>query len=338
MTEGRSLALRLARWLNWDPAPVEPVPVVEEGPARPLRRGEPFRVLSWNVQFCATRRGWFFYDGGPDVHVHPADRADGLAAVARVMREADADLVLLQEVDRRSARTGRVDQWAALRETVGPAAWATTPYHRSLYVPHPPRRPLGRVDLHLAIASRHGLAGARRLALPPLAEPPIRAAFNLHRALLTAEVPVDGGPPLAVAVTHLSAFSRGDGTLPRQVAILADWMEARRTAGQPFVLGGDLNLLPPGDSPARLGAEAAEYADHPNPLERLIPRFRSVVPPERLLDPAARTYYPPRAPVPDRVLDYVFVGEGVEVDEAGPMATGPDVSDHLPLLARLRLR
>lgn len=305
---------------------------------RPLRRGEELRLLSWNLQFCATRRWHFFYDGGPDVHVDVASVRAGVEAVGGTLAAQRADLVLLQEVDRGSARTGRVDELAALREACPHAAWASTPYHRSRCVPHPPRRPLGRMHMDLAVLSRFALGAGRRLALPPLREPWLRRQFNLQRAILAVDVPVEGGPALSVAVTHLSAFSRGDGTMPLQVAALAAWMEARRAEGRPFVLAGDLNLLPPGDDPARLGAEAVEYADRPNPVEALIPRFRSAVPPERLLDPASRTYLPPGASAPDRVLDYLFVSDDLEVIEAGPLAVEPWVSDHLPLLARLRLR
>lgn len=333
------LAEGLSGLVNWLPRPEEAVaPVRGPDPPRALRRGDELRVLSWNLQFCATRRWHFFYDGGPDVYADEASVRAGLDAVGRTLGEEAADLVLLQEVDRDSARTGRVDELAALRAAAPHAAWASTPYHRSRYVPHPPRRPLGRMHMDLAVLSRFALDGADRLALPPLREPWLRRQFNLQRAVLAVDVPVADGPPLAVAVTHLSAFSRGDGTMPRQVAALAAWMEARRAEGRSFVLGGDLNLLPPGDDPARLGPEAAEYADRPNPIEALIPRFRSAVPAARLLDPALRTYLPPGAERPDRVLDYLFVSDDIEVVEAGPLAVEPWVSDHRPLRAHLRLR
>lgn len=333
------LAEALSGLVNWLPRPEEVVaPVRGPDPPRPLRRGDELRVLSWNLQFCATRRWHFFYDGGPDVFVDAAAVRAGVDAVGRTLAEVGAELVLLQEVDRDSARTGRVDELAALRTLAPHAAWACTPYHRSRYVPHPPRQPLGRMHMDLAVLSRFELVGGRRLALPPLREPWLRRQFNLQRAVLAVDVPVEGGPPLAVAVTHLSAFSRGDGTMPLQVRALAAWMEARRAEGRPFVLAGDLNLLPPGDDPARLGAEAVEYADRPNPIEALLPRFRSAVPPERLLDPALRTYLPPGASTADRVLDYLFVSDDLEVAEAAPLAVEPWVSDHLPLVARLRLR
>lgn len=330
-------AAALSGLVNWRPAPEETVPVLHGDTApRPLRRGEAFTALTWNLQYAGSRRHHFFYDGGPDVFADPAHVRDALAAIGRTLVASPTDLVLLQEVDRDSARTGRVDELAALLAELSPPAWVSTPYHRSRYVPHPPRQPLGRMHVEMATLSRFAVAGATRLALPPLREPWIRQEFNLRRAILAADVPVEGGGTLAVANTHLSAFSRGDGTLPAQVARLAAWMDEQRARGASFVLGGDLNVLPPGDDPARLGAEAVEYSDVPPAFEALR-RFRSVVPVERLLDPAVRTYLPPDASVPDRVLDYLFVSDDLEVLAAGPLAVEPWVSDHLPLRATLRL-
>ncbi len=325
--------------LVYRPTEAEPVPVVHAGITAPLDPGSPFRVVCWNVQFAGTRRRKFFYDGGEAVHVPPEHRDEGLARIAAELRALDGDVVLLQELDRDSDRTGRLDQLAHLVGRLGVPAWASASCHRCRFVPVPAREPLGRVDLHVAVFSRASLGRAVRHQLPLLNEPRVRKAFNLKRCLLATTVHVRGWEkPLHVAVTHLSAFSRGDGTLARQVAVLRAWMEAREQAGEPFVLGGDLNLLPPGDEPGRLGAEAVEYADHPNPIEALIPRFRSVVPPGRLLAPDVATYLPWGATAADRVLDYLFVSEGIEVLEAGPASRPDPVSDHYPLVATLQLR
>ncbi|MDP2315371.1 MAG: endonuclease/exonuclease/phosphatase family protein [Pseudomonadota bacterium] len=321
------------------PVDLEPVPVVTRGAPEPLEPGVPFKVLCWNIQYAGTRRQRFFYDGGDAVHVDPADRDLGLAGIVAELRAVDADLVLLQEIDRDSDRTGRIDELAALLEGAPYPSYVSATCHRSRYVPVPRHQPLGRVDLHVALLARTQLRSGLRHQLPLLREPRLRQAFNLKRCLLTAEVPVAGWEqPLHLAVTHLSAFSRGDGTLVRQVEALRSWMEARERAGEPFVLGGDLNLLPPGDDPRRLGAEAVEYTDHPNPIERLIPRFRSAVAPERLLDPRNATYLPWGAVAADRVLDYLFVSDGIDVIEAGPLSRPCPISDHHPLLATLRLR
>ena len=114
-------------------------------------------------------------------------------------------------------------------------------------------------------------------------------------------------------------------------------MREREAAGRPFVLAGDLNLLPPGADPARLGADAGEYADDPNPVQALLSAHRSVFPAADLLRPDHRTYLPYGAAQPDRVLDYVFVGPGVEVEDARVLQEHRDLSDHVPLRADLRL-
>jgi len=306
--------------------------------AAALRAGQELCLLSWNVQFAAGRGLHFFYDGGPDVHVPEATVRRTLAAIGdRIQREAP-DLLLLQEVDRDSRRTARIDQLPPLLEAAGARRWASAWYHRAPLVPHPLPRMLGRVDLHQVLASRFQMRGGERIPLPQLREGWLRRTFNLKRALLWAELPVEGWDrPLHLAVTHLSAFSRGDGTLARQVEILARWMDEREQRGQPYVLAGDMNLLPPGDDPARLPDGPGSYADDPNPMERLVRDFRPALPREALLDPAQRTYLPYGAAAPDRLIDWVFVGPRIEVLEAGPLPDPDGLSDHLAVRVRLRL-
>jgi endonuclease/exonuclease/phosphatase family metal-dependent hydrolase len=188
--------------------------------------------------------------------------------------------------------------------------------------------------MHLATLATVPVARARRIALPLLAEPRWRQAFNLKRALLEVEVPLADGRVLMVGNTHLSAFSRGDGTLPRQVAVLAAWMGAQAARGRPFVLAGDLNLLPPGDVPARL-PDPENYADDADLVRGLLTHARSAVPAEAWLAPEWRSYQP-YGSAPDRVLDYVFVSPDLGVRDVRVEPT--EASDHLPLAVTLDLR
>src|SRR5690606_7940906 len=138
--------------------------------------------------------------------------------IAEVVRAADPDIVLWQEVDRGSRRTAFVDQLEALQARLDLPCAVATPYHRAPYVPHPSHEHLGRVDMNLAVSSRYRLSSATRWQLPLLQESAVRRLFNLRRALLEVRVPVEGGGELRLFDTHLSAFSRGDGTLPKQIA------------------------------------------------------------------------------------------------------------------------
>jgi endonuclease/exonuclease/phosphatase family metal-dependent hydrolase len=303
--------------------------------AQSLRVGTPFRVVSWNLQFGAGRGHRFFYDGGEAVHVPPGDVVEAVSGISGLLHDLAPDLTLLQEVDRDSDRTARADQLPSFVQASGAHAWSAATYHKAPFIPHPLPRPLGRVQMDLAILSRGPIDRAGRIALPLLDEPRIRQMFNLKRAMLTAELPVEGlDQPLAIAVTHLSAFSYGDGTLEAQVAMLDDWMRAR-PPGQPWVLAGDLNLLPPGDDKGRLQTERDLYADGRNPIEALLPGHTEVFGDQ--LDPAHRTYLPFGAAEPDRKIDYLFVGGPIEVQQARVAREANQLSDHLPIVATLQI-
>jgi len=245
------------------------------------------------------------------------------------------DIALLQEVDRGSIRTGLIDQLPAYSAALRAKCEASTPYHRSPFVPHPLHQPMGRVDMHLAVAAGPRIEAAVRHALPLLQESRLRQLFNLKRALLVAEVPIaDAAQPLAVAVSHLSAFSKDDGTIAEQVGVLAQWMY-ERPAGQPWVLGADFNALPPGDNDARLGGASPAYRGAEPVMSALLEARSNAFP--AALAPEARTWMPFGSPEADRKIDWLFYGGPLELLEARVGTEYHDLSDHLPLIARFRL-
>ncbi|MCB9683275.1 MAG: endonuclease/exonuclease/phosphatase family protein [Alphaproteobacteria bacterium] len=339
-----ALVLGFGAWvvsMGWGaptPGQVDPAEVVCAADAPPLPRGRPLKVLMWNLQYGGTRKHHFFYDGGPDVHVPEADVRWAVDRIALVIAEQDPDLVILQEVDRGSDRTHRIDELAALLDRLPYGCHAATPYHQVAYVPTPSQQHLGKVDMHLAVLSRYRIDAATRTQLPLLDEPWWRRIFNLRRALLDVSLPIDGGGTLRVFDTHLSAFSKGDGTLDKQVAVLDQRAAEVETRHEPWLLAGDLNALPPGDDASRLGHDAALYAEDTSPVKRLFDRYDAVVPLPQLLGDAQRwrTYIPFGADLPDRVLDYVFVGRAVDT---GTVQVLPvlDASDHLPILVEITL-
>lgn len=313
--------------------PTVPVPVSCERDAPELRRGQPVRALVWNIQFAGGREHHFFYDGGRAVSVSGATVEATLDRIAEVIARVDPDFVLLQEVDRDSRRTARIDQHAELLRRVPYPCHVSAPYYRAPYVPHPAHEHLGKVDMHLSVFSKYRLEGARRHQLARLDEPWWRRQFNLRRALLEVRLPLDEGGRFVIFDSHLSAFSQGDGTLARQVAQLQEHFEETEAEGTPWIFGADLNTLPPGDDPARLGESAVHYADGSQSAP-LIERWGWPVPRDALAtDPAPwRTYLPYGADQPDRTIDYVFHGAGVKPGAFAVLSDVTDASDHLPLL------
>jgi endonuclease/exonuclease/phosphatase family metal-dependent hydrolase len=309
------------------PAPTER-PVIH-GDAPVLPSGRSFTVVCWNIQFCGSRRYRFFYDGGRQVSV-PRDVVEETAAkVGEAIARYDADFVLLQEVDRHSRRTAYVDQMPLLLAKTQHPTWTSTPYHRNRYVPHPSFERMGRVDMHLAVLSRWKIASARRIPLPLLAESRARRLFNLRRAILDVRVPRGEGS-LALLDTHLSAFSRGDGTLDRQVTALQG---AIAGISGSWILGGDMNALAPGDDPQRL-PDPDEYPEAVSPIAPLLAWPSTWDAAKYAADPKPYySYLPFGAAAADRTLDWVF-HSGTRLLSWEIPSDIDELSDHRPIVAR----
>lgn len=329
---------KLSGWIDasawaYQPAPLE-FPSLEVVRAAPkVRRGQVLSLMCWNIQYAASRRHHFFYDGGRAAHVPRTDVEETLVGMGQLIQRLNPDFLLVQEVDRGSARTHFLDELHALSRAFSPAYGVSVPYHRVTFLPMPLHQMLGRVELQLAILSRFVLQRPQRVQLALLDEPVWRQHFNLKRCILGVELPLDEGGALRLGCTHLSAFSRGDGTMARQVRQVASWLEQG-----PGLMGGDFNLLPIGDDPARLEVEADLYADAENPLALLADPFASVPARSSWLEPGWRTYLPFGHAVPDRLLDYCFYTPEVEVLEARVVTEASALSDHLPLWLRFRIR
>ena len=101
-------------------------------------RRDKLRVLVWNIQFGASTKHHFWYEGGDARLVPKDDVMDSLEQIAAMIYALDPDLVLLQEVDRGARRTCWIDEHAYLRSMLPKyVSDASTWYWRMLWVPAP---------------------------------------------------------------------------------------------------------------------------------------------------------------------------------------------------------
>lgn len=287
------------------------------------------RVLCWNVQYCAGIRQHFFYDGGMAVSTPRAEVLETTADIGAVIAETEPDVVLLQEVDRRSRRTGYVDEFKMLGKILerhGLGCRTSASYWRVPYVPHPKHHHLGRVSMHLATYSRYKIESATRLQLPLLRESRLRKLFNLRRAALDVKLTEN----FSVINTHLSAFSGGDGTLGRQVDALLGLVDPKESS---WLLAGDFNCLSPLEDPNLLKEEADLYPKDHTDVQPLYDKCNPAFASSDLLQP---TYKPYHAELPDRTIDHLFASPDVRYDKVRVVETTKNdrrfLSDHQPLL------
>ena len=287
-----------------------------------------FTLVSWNIQYCASRSLHFFYDGGPYVHAPSDVIKDTMHKIGAFLAQEKIDIIALQEVDRNSKRTQGIDQYRGLRQHVRHHSSACATYFKAPFIPIPTSNPLGKVHTDLVTIASAQIQDAYRYQLALLKESKIRQSLNLKRAILETKFRTAKGP-LFVANTHLSAFSFQDGTQHKQVQQLQDWINTR-PQGSRWIIAGDFNLLPMHDNPERLLTPKHYHDTDHNPLAALIPKYKHVFVQNE------PTYLPYGHSRPDRKLDFILYSDGLTVDDA-KIWNNVLLSDHLPLWAKFSL-
>jgi endonuclease/exonuclease/phosphatase family metal-dependent hydrolase len=312
-----------------------------------LEPGQSLEVMSWNVQYLAGKDYVFWYDlldgSGPDERPSPAAIDATFDEVVRVIEDEDPDVVLLQEVDDGASRTDGEDQLARLLGEVGATypCHASAWYWKAAFVPHP--RIMGSVGMKLSTISRYRIDDATRYQLAQMPSDLLTRQFDIRRAILETRLPVAGAADLVVLNTHLDAFAQGTDTMQQQVARTRDLLDELTAAEEPWVIGGDFNLLPPGRQYDDLGPAQQAYYEPDSELSVLTDAHASVPSVDEASGPDREqwfTHFPndPAVDAPDRTIDYLFHAPTLQLgDHAVRGEDTREISDHLPVVATYTL-
>lgn len=226
---------------------------------------------------------------------------DNLPRVAELVRSTGADLVLLQEVDRNTRRSGPADQPATLARLTG----YSVAFGRTIG--------FQGGDYGVALLSRWPIRRDTLILLEVAAPPGQAVGDREQRGVLLAEVAAPGGP-LAVLNTHLDA-SADDGWRVQEVATVLRVARSEELSGMPLLLGGDFNARP--ESAVHASLRAAGFRD----------AWEGCGEGDGLTFPSG---------VPSRRIDYLYL-TGETRCLAATVPSG-EASDHRPLRVRVRLR
>lgn len=328
--------------LTWHPTAREPATLVCAANAPVLQPGQALKVMTWNVQFLAGKRYVFWHDlaAGQDQRPTATDLAYNLDEVARVIRDEQPDLVLLQELHNGARASDYQNQLKLLQERLNdlyPCSAATF-YWQAAFVPHP--QIMGSVGMQLATLSRVRIARAERLQLPRVRSDLLSRQFQPQHALLTTYLPLANGQELVTINTQLADPNPTSDDGARQIAMsgsLLDQLESQRT---PWLFAGDLNQLPPGPQYQQLTANQRQHFKAHSELTPLLARYPSIPTTEEASQPAWHTQYPndPQLSAADRTVDYLLYSPRlVRLDARVRSNDTQRISDHLPLSARLLL-
>jgi endonuclease/exonuclease/phosphatase family metal-dependent hydrolase len=341
------------RAITYHPQLAETAAVTGTSEAPLLKPGQQVKVLSWNVQYLAGKEHVFWYDLPPTDRIpgaatHPtrSDLDRTLREVARIIREEDPDIILLQELDDGSKRTDYENQLALLLGLL-PSSYSERTeafYHRARFVPE--SHIMGAVGMKLAILSKYRIQGATRHQLPCMPKDLLTRQFYFKRAVLEAHLPVAGARDFVVLNTHFDAFAAGNGTVAKQVAAvrqLLAWLDREQSA---WCLGGDFNSLAPGPAYGRLDPSARWEFDETTALTPLFGQYEAV--PSRAEIAGSdytqwQSHWKNGLPMPDRTIDFFFLARSVRLGTHSVRQKDPGkteylrISDHFPVIAEMTL-
>jgi endonuclease/exonuclease/phosphatase family metal-dependent hydrolase len=223
---------------EYRPAAIEPlIPIVGK---ETIDEKQSLSIATYNIGYgglSATED--FFMDGG--TNVQPPNKKfvqTNLAAIAQTLQQANADIHLLQEVDRQSKRSYYIDEENYFQEKLNTAS--VFAYNFLVDFVPIPVPPIGRVASGLATFTDYQMTQANRISLPVPFKWPIRLS-NLKRSLLETRFPIAGSDKeLVIFNLHLEAYDSGEGRMA-QSKKLAQLLAKEYAKGNYVIAGGDFN-------------------------------------------------------------------------------------------------
>lgn len=314
---------------------------VSGNPSAKPQAGEVYKIVSYNIGFGAYEPDYgFFMDGGTESWAWSEERLDAnLGNIAQFLDKQDADLYILQEVDRDSTRSYHRDELVPIVTTAAndfAHTWAQN--YDSPFLLYPFLQPHGKSVSGLLTMSRFGIASAERVELP--IEKSLMKLVDLDRCYSVNRIPVEGGKELVLYNFHLSAYS-SDGTIAtEQLQMLLMDMQTEYDKGNYCIAGGDFNKDLLGGS-ERFGRPEMNYN-----WAQPIPEGTFEV-----YDVALAAPYDEDIPVPSCrnadgpysdaqfvvTVDGFMVSANVQVVDSAVLDTGFAYSDHNPVEMHFRL-
>jgi endonuclease/exonuclease/phosphatase family metal-dependent hydrolase len=293
-------------------------------------------LMTWNIGYCGLDAGMdFFYDGGIKVRNTKEQMAENMKGVmSMLMHTGEMNFILLQEVDRRSKRTYKIDQYEVLTAHSGYASKLFATNYDVFFVPVPPATPMGKVWSGIVTLSKTEPSNSFRYSFPGEYGFP-KQLFMLDRCFMVNRYPVKNGKELILINTHNEAFDPGQ-IRKAQMDYLHDFIVAEYSAGNYVIAGGDWNQTPPNFEPkfeenvvntAQMSIPADYLPSDWNWLyDNRMPTNRSVT---AKYDPATTT---------TTVIDFFLTSPNVETLSVNGVHLGFKNSDHNPVMVQVRLK
>jgi len=251
-------------------------------------------------------------------------------------KNRDIDFLLLQEVDRESKRSWKIDEVEEFAKVLPEHNYAFTANYDVKYLPFPFTNPIGKVYGGLQNFSKFTPVESKRIALPGITDFP-RKIFYLERCLLMQRYKLQTGKELIVINTHFEAYDKGE-VKKKQRDLTKKILEEEYAKGNYVLLGGDWNIAPPDFNVHKWEREKID-----DPLYLMnndsiyIPGWSYIYDSTTATNRKNATAYT-EGKTFKTIIDYYFLSPNIEAEEVHGMDMGFDFSDHQPVKLKIKLK
>jgi endonuclease/exonuclease/phosphatase family metal-dependent hydrolase len=326
-----------------DYKPEEKEVISQSGNPSVLKDSLPLSLLTWNIGYAGLDKDMdFFYDGGTKVITPEKNCRENITGIEDFLSKNDTiDFMLIQEIDRNSKRSYRIDQLKRLSEKLSGYNPFFAKNYDVFFVPMPPSNPMGKVVSGLATFSKLIPESSTRYSLPGHYGFPLEL-FQLDRCFMENRYKIKSGKELIVINTHNEAFDKGGFIRKAQMERLREFVLNEYQSGNYVIVGGDWNQYPPDFKPVFTGNKGftgeignfnlvgIESDFMPGQwkwnYDPETPSFRTVV-----------TAYNPET-TPTSICDIFLTSPNIESVSVKCQHLGFTNSDHNPVIIKVKLK
>ena len=302
-----------------------------------------FTLLTWNIGYAGLDKDMdFFYDGGTKVNTPEKNCLENISGIIDFLKRNDTiNFIFIQEIDRNSKRSYRIDQYQRLSEKLSGYESSFARNYDVFFVPMPPANPMGKVLSGIATYSKFIPESSSRYSLPGDFGFPTQL-FKLDRCFLVNRYRIENGKELVLINTHNEAFDKAGTIRKAQMERLREFVLNEYNAGNYVITGGDWNQYPPDFKPAFTGN--MEFTGQIGNFN-LVGIESNYMPEEWkwIYDPATPSFrtvmaaYSP-ATTPTSVCDIFLISPNIVSVSVKCQHLGFANSDHNPVIIKVKLK
>ena len=209
-----------------------------------------YTIVTYNIGFGAYNHDFsFFMDSG---EMLTGEKVTGTFSKAEskevvlyntfgaiaVLLDIEPDFIFLQEVDIKSTRSHKINQYDAFVAAFKDYGTAFASNFHSSYLLYPLNDFHGSVNSGIATFSRFNILESKRYQLP-IDMGFLAKFFDLDRAFQVLRIKTSNNKDLVLINVHLSAYDEGGKIRAQQLAVLNHILEQEQ--GNYVIVGGDFN-------------------------------------------------------------------------------------------------